>query len=261
MYYPICGKYYSSKTVTVESDYATTKTTWNVGLINNRRETPLGLQYRVLWISRYVATRRYYQRTWEPRMQLVEDGFGDLLDLIDRWKTSKVPKFIDFWPDDAVGKNLVGADTLGLCMFNALKRAAELAGRPDIITQGDIDAFVAAELRDHGVDLHRGTSWKVVLRFLRQLCDDGRDFILKAIKKNFAIPGKRGFRVLEDVPLRRGIYFIVAYNHSRVGHAFVLKVSAKTRLMYDLREGKPVESAWEITFVACIRPFVVFKKK
>ncbi|POM79287.1 Hypothetical protein PHPALM_3092 [Phytophthora palmivora] len=187
-------------------------------------------------------------------MQLVEDGFGDLLDLIDRWKTSK--------PNDAVGKNFVGADTLGLCMFNALKRAAELAGHPDIITQGDIDAFVAAELRDLGVDLHRGTSWKVVLRFLRKLCDDGRDFILKAIKKNFAIPGKRGFRVLEDVPLRRGIYFIVAYNHSRVGHAFVLKVSAKTRLVYDLREGKPVESAWDwINFVACIRPFVVFKKK
>ncbi|POM81905.1 Hypothetical protein PHPALM_49 [Phytophthora palmivora] len=119
--------------------------------------------------------------------------------------------------------------------FNALKRAAELAGSPDIITQGDIDAFASAELRDHCVDLRRRTSWKVMLRFICKLRDDGGDFILKAIKKNFAIPGKRGFRVLEDVPLRRGIYFVVAYNHSRVGNAFVLKVSAKSRLMYDLR--------------------------
>ncbi|POM79158.1 Hypothetical protein PHPALM_3225 [Phytophthora palmivora] len=77
-------------------------------------------------------------------MQVVEDCFGDILDLIDRWNVSKVPGFM-VWSNDAVGNNLVGAETLGLRIFNALNRAAELASRPDIITQGAIDAFVAAE--------------------------------------------------------------------------------------------------------------------
>ncbi|GMF64558.1 unnamed protein product [Phytophthora lilii] len=262
LFYPISGKYYMSKSVTREGAYVTTKKKWNVALINDSRQTPLGKQYRVLWLSRYVATRRYYQRTWEPEKQLRRDGFGASLDLVDQFKLSGYRRFSEWWPSDEGGKNAVGADTLGLCMFNALRRAAELAGRPDVITQDDIDAFVAAELQDHGVDLHRGTSWNVVLRFLRKLRDDGRDFVFKAIKKNFTIPGRRGFRVLEEVSLRRGLYIVIAYNHNRIGHAFVLKVDGKTRLMYDLEEGKPVSSAWDwINFVACIRPFVVFKSK
>ncbi|EGZ22481.1 hypothetical protein PHYSODRAFT_330265 [Phytophthora sojae] len=159
-------------------------------------------QYRVLWLSRLLVNRRYYQRTWEPLQQLLDDGFVN---------------------EDEFGKRAIGADARGLCMFNALKRAAELAGRPDIVTQDDIDTFVADELREHGVDLTVGISWKVVLRFLRRLRDAGRDFIFKAIDKdNFTIAGRRGARVLEEVPLYNGLYFVVAYNHSLVGHAFGL---------------------------------------
>ncbi|KAE9048980.1 hypothetical protein PR003_g146 [Phytophthora rubi] len=142
-------------------------------------------------------------------------------------------KFKDFWPKDEFGKRAIGASARGLCMFRALKRAAELAGRPDIITQDDIDTFVADELREHWVDLTRGTSWKVVLRFLRRLRDADRDFIFKTIDKdNFTVAGR--------VQGKKG----------------------KVRRIYDLKEPKPVSSASDwITFVACIRPFIVFKKK
>ncbi|EGZ15986.1 hypothetical protein PHYSODRAFT_449039, partial [Phytophthora sojae] len=199
---------------------------------------------------------------WEPLQQLLDCGFTNEVDLVDRWKESGEEKFKDFWPNDEFGKRAIGADARGLCMFNALKRAVELAGRPDIVTQDDIDTFVADELREHGVDLTVGTSWKVVLRFLRRLRDAGRDFIFKAIDKdNFTIAGRRGARVLEEVPLYNGLYFVVAYHHSLVGHAFVLSVQGKCRSrIYDLKEPKPVASAMDwITFVACIRPFIVFK--
>ncbi|EEY54547.1 uncharacterized protein PITG_08209 [Phytophthora infestans T30-4] len=119
-------------------------------------------------------------------------------------------------------------------MFTALKRAAKLAGRSDIVTQDDIGTFVVDELQERGVDLTRGTSWKIVLRFLRRLRDARRDFIFKAIDKdNFTIAGRRGSHILEEVPLHNGLYFVVAYNHSLVGHAVV-------------------GDNW-ITFVACIR--------
>ncbi|EGZ04573.1 hypothetical protein PHYSODRAFT_250016 [Phytophthora sojae] len=230
----------TSKQVTVTSDYATTKMTWRVARINDRRSSPRGPEYRVLWLSRLLVNRRYYQRTWEPLQQLLDDGFANEVDLVDRWKESGVEKF---WPKDEFGKRAIGADARGLCMFNALKRATELAGRPDIVTQVDIDTFVADELREPGVDLTGGPSWKVVLRFLRRLRDAGRDFIFKAIaKNNFTIAGRRG----------------------ALGHAFVLSVQGKegkVRRIYDLKEPKPVASAMDwITFVACIRPFIVFKK-
>ncbi|EEY64083.1 uncharacterized protein PITG_02606 [Phytophthora infestans T30-4] len=105
-------------------------------------------------------------------------------------------------------------------MFTALTRAAEVAGRPDIVTQDTIDTFAADELREHGVDLTRYTSWKIGLRFLRSLRDAGRDFIFKAINKdNFTIAGRHGSRIPEEVPLHNRIYFVFAYNHSIAGHA------------------------------------------
>ncbi|KAE9303727.1 hypothetical protein PR003_g21934 [Phytophthora rubi] len=265
VYYPIYGKYYNSKQVTIKSDYATTKKTWRVARINDRRNSPRGPEYRVLWLRHLLVNRRYYQRTWEPIQQLLDEGFADEVALVHRWKKSGKEKFNDFWPKDEFDKWAIGADARGLCMFSALKRAAEHAGRPDIITQDDIDTFVAGELRERGVDLTRGTSWKVVLRFLRRLRDAGRDFIFKAIDKdNFTVAGRRGARVLEEVPLYNGLYFVVAYNHSLVGHAFVLSAQGKkdkVRRIYDLKEPKPVSSASDwITFVACIRLFIVFKK-
>ncbi|EGZ21524.1 hypothetical protein PHYSODRAFT_493424 [Phytophthora sojae] len=96
VYYPIYGKYYSSKQVTVTADYATTKTTWRVARINDRRNSSRGPEYRVLYLSRLLINRRYYQRTWEPLQQLLDDGFANEVDLVDRWKESGEEKFKDF---------------------------------------------------------------------------------------------------------------------------------------------------------------------
>ncbi|KAG1708196.1 hypothetical protein DVH05_024878 [Phytophthora capsici] len=150
----------------------------------------------------------------------------------------------------------------GLCIFNALRRAAELVGRPDIVTKEDIDGFVAHQMTSRGEDLTKGTSWKVVLVFLRRLRDAGRDFIYRAIDlDNFAVPGRRGVRVLSEIKIKNGVYVVAAYNHQSVGHSFVLNVHDKNRLIYDMEEGKPVETAGDwIDFYASIRPFIVCKQ-
>ncbi|KAG1713018.1 hypothetical protein DVH05_000747 [Phytophthora capsici] len=149
-----------------------------------------------------------------------------------------------------------------LCIFNALRRAAELVGCPDIVTKKGIDGFVEHQMISRGEDLTKGTSWKVVLVLLRRLRDAGRDFIYRAIAlDNFAIPGRRGVRVLSEIKIKNGVYVVAAYNRQSFGHAFVHTVHDKNRLIYDLEEGKPVESAGDrIGFYAFTRPFIVCKQ-
>lgn len=261
IYYPIFGKYYGRSRVTVSNGYATTKAKWNVARINNRRDGKFGHEYHVLWALNEVGIGKYYVKTWEPMEQLREDNFNDEMDLVDRWKASEIEHFEQFWKVDTYGSFLLGADGQNLCMFNALKRAAELAGRPDIITQQDIDDFVQDELKLNRVDLTEGATWKTVLRFLRRLRDNGHDFRYNALaKKNYSVPGRRGARVLQELDLVDGIYLVGAYNHSFVGHCVVLTVEGSKRTIYDSDNGKPISSAahW-INFYAFVRPFIVFE--
>ncbi|KAL3663608.1 hypothetical protein V7S43_011494 [Phytophthora oleae] len=141
---------------------------------------------------------------------------------------------------------LLGADDDDLCVFNALKRVAELTGRPDIVTQQAIDQFVDDELVLYSRDLREGA---------------GRDFAYNAIANtNHSIPGRRGTRVLGEIKIPDGIYIVGAYNHRHIGHGAVLTAQGNKRLIYDLKEGKPILSAkkW-INFYAFVRPFIVLK--
>ncbi|POM67445.1 Hypothetical protein PHPALM_16555, partial [Phytophthora palmivora] len=138
LYYPIYGEYYTGQDVTVTRKYATTVEEWQVAFINERRETVLGIEYRVLWVHPDRDCRQLYLRTWEPAARLREDGFADELDLVDRWKASDVPLFEDFWRQDQDGMGLLGADEDNF----ALKRAAELLGRPGLVTEQDIEQFI-----------------------------------------------------------------------------------------------------------------------
>ncbi|KAG3050064.1 hypothetical protein PI125_g26491 [Phytophthora idaei] len=188
------------------------KKTWQVARINNRRETPRGREYQVLQVRQRIEDQGYHPRTYEPEEKLREDGFVEEMALVDRWKASKNKLFENFWRNDEFGKYCLGANSTGLCMLNVLKRAAELVGRPDIVTQSDIDKFVADELGDNGQDLTKGTTWKVVLQFLRCLRDVGRDFVFSVIaKKNFAVDDRCGARVLGEVSLVDGVYLVGAY--------------------------------------------------
>ncbi|ETN23234.1 hypothetical protein PPTG_02865 [Phytophthora nicotianae INRA-310] len=197
MYWRIYGNNYDRSKLTVTANYASTKEKWQVARINDRRgDSLLEYKYQVLWVNPLVKRRRYYQRTWEPCVQLLGDEFRKEIELMDRWKASQVKTLAKFWPTDEYGENAIGADMEGLCIFNALRRAAELAGRPDIVTKKDIDDFVEHQMSSRGDDLTKGTSF-----------------------------------------------------HD------------KNLLIYDLEEGKPVESTEDwIEFYAFVRPFIACKQ-
>ncbi|KAG2804703.1 hypothetical protein PC112_g18598 [Phytophthora cactorum] len=212
------------------------------------------LQYRMdMHPQSRINSRRYYLKTWKPEVKLREDGFAEEMDLVDRWKFSKVKKFETFWNSDKFGKDCLGADTSGLCMFNALKRDAELAGGPDFVTQRDIDEFVATELDSNGRDLTKGTTWKVVLRFpvaFEMMVVTSSTMLSPRTTLLLQNVLERGFW---QIGLVDGIYLVAAYNHSFVGHGIVLTVQGNKRLIYDLEEGKPIASAEDwINFYAFI---------
>ncbi|ETL24508.1 hypothetical protein F441_22135 [Phytophthora nicotianae CJ01A1] len=148
--------------------------------------------------------------------------------------------FDTFWPNDEYGKYAVGTDIQGLCKFNTLRCAAELAGRPDIVKQQDIDDFVEHQETSCGEELTHGTSWKGVIVFLRRLRDAGRDFI----------------------------YIVIALDNSAlttIKTSVTLSFSqlrTRTGFIYNLEEGKPIESAEDwIDFYVFIRPSIVFKQE
>ncbi|KAI9980312.1 hypothetical protein PInf_026437 [Phytophthora infestans] len=250
--------------VTSDGRYVTTVKKWDVAMIVDRRKGPLGFEYRVFWINKKAKSRKGYLRSWEPRKQLREDGFTEHLHLIDRWKRSNLKDLESFCEGSDEDKKLIGASATGRCMFEALKAAASLAGRPDIVTDADIDVFAAETLAKYNVDIDRGTTWKVFLVFLRKLRDDGRDFIFRAIERdNFAPCGYVGQSLLGKHDLLDGIYLVAAYNHQLVGHCFVLTVNGDHRVVYD--KGKQLavddeEMNW-IHYFAFIRLFIAFKKE
>ncbi|KAE8895491.1 hypothetical protein PF010_g12202 [Phytophthora fragariae] len=224
MFNPVYGEYYTGRDVTVNANYATTTEARQVAHINDRRQTPLEFEYRVLWVHPDRSCKRLYLCTWESRGRLAEDDFKVDMDLVDRWKASKFDTFEEFWKQGKVGFGLLGADEERLCLFDTLKGAAQLARRPDVITQQYIDQF-----RDE------------LLLYQRDLSKVGHVF-------------------LDEIGLNDGIYIVAAYNHSFVGHGFVLTVQGKMRLIYYLQEGKPIASAEDwVNIYAFVRPFVIFK--
>ncbi|KAE9337061.1 hypothetical protein PF008_g12722 [Phytophthora fragariae] len=182
MFNPVYGEYYTGRDVTVNANYATTTEARQVAHINGRRQTPLEFEYRVLWVHPDRSCKRLYLCTWESRGRLAEDDFKVDMDLVDRWKASKFDTFEEFWKQGKVGFGLLGADEERLCLFDTLKGAAQLARRPDVITQQYIDQF-RDELLLYQRDLSKGATGTTVPRFIRHLRDAGRDFIYNAIAK------------------------------------------------------------------------------
>jgi hypothetical protein len=69
-------------------------------------------------------------------------------------------------------------------LLKALKRAAELSGRPEIAKQEDIDSFVKDALGAMTLTWSEEPRGRRSSIFSRRLRDDGRQFIFKAIARD-----------------------------------------------------------------------------
>ncbi|KAJ8535184.1 hypothetical protein ON010_g13554 [Phytophthora cinnamomi] len=206
------GRKIASKKTDVTSDgkYSMAVQKWFAAKIVDRCTTPnKGHEYRVFWINNNRKNRKYYPQTWEPKKFLLEDGFKENIDLIDRWKASNVRDLESSCVDSEEDQKLIAASTAGRCMFEVLKTAVALAGRPDIVTDRNINIFACEALHGFAIDIDKGIQWKISLAFLRQLRDAGRDFIFRAIERdNFGPCGKRGARMLGSIDLNGDIYLV-----------------------------------------------------
>ncbi|EGZ14121.1 hypothetical protein PHYSODRAFT_335794 [Phytophthora sojae] len=91
IYYPMYGKYYSTKQVTVTTDYAT--------------------------------TTRFGSTTAVILLVVQSTVFSGSADLVGHLKAPDKETFKDFCPKDEFGKRPIGTDPRGLCFFYALKGA------------------------------------------------------------------------------------------------------------------------------------------
>ncbi|KAK1939378.1 hypothetical protein P3T76_008762 [Phytophthora citrophthora] len=130
LYYPISGEYYMGGDITIGNKFVTTVETWQVAYINDRRETPMGVEYQVVWVHLDQACKRLCMRSWEPLSKLKEDDFE-----------AEIRK----------------------------ERAVKLLGRPDLVTEQEIKQFIDDRLVLYNQDLRAGATWIDVRDFMIRL--------------------------------------------------------------------------------------------
>ncbi|ETO61481.1 hypothetical protein F444_20506 [Phytophthora nicotianae P1976] len=203
--------------------------TWRVAYIKDRVTTARGEKlYRVLW-----RTKKYGRlpRTWEPHKMLSEDGFGDMLAIVDEWvDAGRKEDFFQFVSQKY--PSVAGANPTGTCLFLALQQALVLVGDVEGVKDAHIQHFLerSEELLQ---DLSRGLPWRIFRAFISQVHLNGSRLSLVDIDDNKHRTGHRGIAAFERLNLEDGFYLVAASNTMAVGHAFVLQVVDARMTVYD----------------------------
>ncbi|ETN03587.1 hypothetical protein PPTG_15570 [Phytophthora nicotianae INRA-310] len=204
-------------------------TKWRVAFVKDRVTTASGkVLYRVLWRSRKYGR---HPRTWEPRDMLLQDGFGDVLKVVDKWvEAGRKEDFFQFVSE--LYPSVAGANPTGTCLFLALQQALGMVGEPTGVTDEHIEEFLSRSNKLNQ-DLSRGISWRVFRAFVMQIYLGGSRLSMADIEFNRHRTGHRGIDAVKNLELEDGIYLVAASNTMSVGHAFVLQVCGSRRLVYD----------------------------
>jgi hypothetical protein len=178
--------------------------------------------YRVIWKGKHETQ----DRTWEPKVRLMRDGFGAHMDLVDQWVTQEEAKSDDVLREPfAVFRARVQplfftASDDRMCGFAALKNAVAVIGHPNIVTATSIGNFVTLNAKT-GKDLTQGVKFPVLCAFVRTMVP-GLSYI--DFKKNRQCGGARRVGAVLSLGLEDGTYVVGASTEARVGHCFVLTV-------------------------------------
>ncbi|ETN00134.1 hypothetical protein PPTG_18301 [Phytophthora nicotianae INRA-310] len=162
---------------------------------------------------------------------LSEDGFGDMLVIVDEWvDAGRKEYFFQFVSQKYA--SVAGANPTGTCMFLALQQALILVGDVEGVKHAHIQKFLERSEELHQ-DLSRGLPWRIFRAFISQVHLNCFRLSLVDIDDNKHRTGHRDIAALERLNLEDGFYFIAESNTMAVGHVFVLQVAAARMTVYD----------------------------
>lgn len=199
------------------------------------RRTLFGVKsYRVMWLAgkHPVTKKQLFSYSFEPGVELVKDGCGELLKLVDDWVDNverRIP-FQQYLKSSARAAQVLGASEQNDCVFTAVGVAFELLGRYEVVTEERVADFV----KTLTVDVSEGLAWKktaTLLRFLG-LTVPGCALGWKQIGNRFEGAGS-GFAGIFHLDLEDGVYLAGVSNSRRVGHCFALQVKWGTYWVFD----------------------------
>ncbi|GMF47759.1 unnamed protein product [Phytophthora fragariaefolia] len=124
--------------------------TWPVAYLRNRKDTPAGVQYEVVWKRPEGYTGpESWGPTWEPKPSLKQDGLGYAMQMVDAWVVAGRPEDFLHWARKAV-PTLVGANARGTCMFVALQQAVHLLGESSAVPDAEVGELLGRVAQAQG---------------------------------------------------------------------------------------------------------------
>ncbi|KAF1336129.1 hypothetical protein FI667_g656, partial [Globisporangium splendens] len=200
-------------------------------------------QFHVVWLepNDKATGKARTSTTWEPEesFAMTEDG-KDAIEILRKFNRARLTKpsmtFDQFIKTPEMRRGMT-ADDDGLCVFNSLKLALELAGVNVAPSDKAFESFKSKK-KEKNINLSDGVNHKALCEFAKIITKLGVNLSLQDFKNRVTSAICGPDRLLE-LPLSDGIYLVGAYDQSSppVGHCFALSVKAGTFYMVEKRQG------------------------
>lgn len=233
---------------------------WKVRYLADCRESIDGVvEYEVVWWSR---KNNAYERTWEPKIELIADGMTVYIELVDRWISNGRENTFDFFMHcDSKGKKIstsFDASECGMCTFIAVRNACEHIDIP--FSTKVLDDFLK-EGKSKPRDPCMGMTWKMLRAFCKMQNKSGSCIDVTTLDLNHHKSSHRGISAIKRLALQDGYYLVGAATPINVGHCVVLHVKGKLLKIIDDEQVLPLSRCDWIDTLHFVRKFQVYTKK
>ncbi|GLE06803.1 hypothetical protein PINS_up016409 [Pythium insidiosum] len=174
------------------------------------------VSYLVRWHTR--------EETWEPRTHLLNEGLTDAVNLVDDWKLSKTPSFLDFCRSKGID---IGDSDDGRCAFVALKLALASIQNSAWYSEAMVDTYLETCRRIGRPVSDCGVDWRAFGAFVKAGNTTARErgakeIRLSALDKNLTKNSMRTPESVLSLGLDDGAYLCAALAGRR-GHCVLLE--------------------------------------